>query len=239
MDKTFWGIILEEFKKVHFTNLFLCVCLVITIVLGIKYFRNTKLHIYFLCYAIVGLVPFVIFSFVGFYISHLILRQTFYEVINLIFCLVELYAFYYFFSKILKNRRVKSFLKNAIWAYLVLVLIFFACIFMGLLSIYHIQYISYQVNVLELFGLLFCCLVYFYELLLADGGYEKTIEWGPSFRIVTGLFLYCILSLPFFLIARNLMEFNLEFFHFMYSIHYVSITFLFLWIAKGFYARQF
>jgi len=235
---SFWKVTFDEWRKVHFTEPLWYLSIIISIIVGILNFKKTKLHISFLCYSLMAILLFVVYDLVSYYESNSTSREKIYEVINTLFCLVEIFVFYFFFSHKLKSLLFRSILRILVWIYFILVFSFYLCIYFSVFDVSQIHYLSYQMTVVEFFILLICCLIYFYELLSSDPA-GSTFNLGPTFWIIASLFLYCIISLPFFIIARNLFQTNREIFFWMFSLHYVSLSFLFFCLAKAFYAKSF
>lgn len=93
---------------------------------------------------------------------------------------------------------------------------------------------SFRINVFEFFLLLFLCLIYLYESFTEKILESRPLKITPSFFIIAGLFFYIMISLPLLLIGDKLFSFSHHLYYLMFSIHYFSISILFLCLAKAF-----
>jgi hypothetical protein len=156
------------------------------------------------------------------------------EGINTIFSLLEITIFYIFFDAVITSKKAKIFTKMSLLCVYLLSIIFFILAATAQFTYDKMMAFSFRINVLEFFLLLFLCLIFFYEFF--D---EKKLQLSSQIKrasliITTGLFFYILISLPFLLIGDKLYSFSIHIYFIMFSIHYISICFLFICLAKAF-----
>lgn len=96
--------------------------------------------------------------------------------------------------------------------------------------------LSTLIGSIKCFLLLIPIFTYFFEIFQNDP--IKDILHSPSILITSGLFFYCLATLPFLLISDSLIKLNNSLFLLMFSIHFLSLSFLFLTIIKAFICRN-
>ena len=139
---------------------------------------------------------------------------------------VELYVYYYFFFRVIQHVVVKQAMK--------ILLIVFVSFFVVLnMSKTYIadssRYISEIIGATEFLFLLLPCLTYYFELLSTKT--SEDLFKRPSFWIVTGIFFYSVISIPYYLIGNflyvNRYHYRIQLAIFMFYLPF-SINFLFL-----------
>ena len=229
MEKT-----IELWAKTYYTNLLWYVSMLIAVIAGIKYYRKERTYLFFLTYATSGLVIFLGLDILRYELYFQGRRNSLLlETCNILFAIIETTAFNMFFYKV--NFK---FHKLIITAYLVLFYILSVIFFIKIIdpefSKSQITSFSFQITVIEFFQLLFLTLIYFYQLFTGEPVMVKPLNKTPSFWITTGLFFYIVVSLPFLLIGYKLFYYDHSLYYLISSIHFISIIFLFLCLAKAF-----
>ena len=118
---------------------------------------------------------------------------------NSFICVVELCVYYYFFFRVLQNGIVKHTMK--------FLLMVFMIFFVGLIIFKTKKIDSYGhfagiIGAAEFLFLLLPCFTYYFEL-FSNKTSEDLLK-RPSFWIVTGIFFYSVVSIPYYLIANFL-----------------------------------
>lgn len=160
-------------------------------------------------------------------------RLALLEITNSVLVVLEGFVFIYYFKIILKLKflnHAPSFFLSA-----TLTLTIMMCILINNPKTTKDEIVTFSLllNILEFFVLLLLCLTYFYKFVKTEVGKSISLKDTPSFIIITGLFFYIIISLPFFLVGSKLAKFE-NAYYLMYSIHYVSLSILFLGFEKAF-----
>ena len=84
---------------------------------------------------------------------------------------------------------------------------------------------------IELF-LLACYCLYFYYLTFQSRELFDLKHFGP-FWVITGLFFYCLASIPFFIVSNEILLLSHEMYSILFAIHYMFFSIFFLTIVKG------
>jgi len=126
--------------------------------------------------------------------------------LNTAISLLELFVYSQFFKGIIKNELGKNFLSASLIIFSALVFLYFFTRFSFLT--HRFRYVSFALGVLEFFILIPPSLIYFYELLKTDS--VLSLNNRPSFWIATGIFSFCIISAPFYLLNPILFDLNYQ-----------------------------
>jgi len=236
MEKNGWERIMDDSEALFYTNFLWLFCSLVTVIFGIKYYRNEKINHYLLIYSVVSLFMMnIALDIINFtYFSKRTPSKIFYESINTLFALIEITCFTFFFRNLLSGKVTKQLIRGFESFFIAICLFFLFSLIKVDLSILGIKQISYLINIIEFFFLLLLCLLYFYRLLSKENNTYISFNNSPSIWITCGLFLYCSVSLPFLLIAPTLFIKLKDFYFIMGSIHYIGISILLLCIAKAF-----
>ena len=228
-----WDRIISSWSDGYYMAFCWLACAVITIITIIVNFKKTTLHFSFLIYAIAN---FLLVNIGLDYLNNFLKlnpRESaiFLETANTIFAIIEISLFLFYFSKIL----AQSFIRHVIFAswvtFSLICTSFFSLLIKESSTRHEIRTSSFLINGVEFFILIVFCLKYFSELLGKQGSYDS-LGKSPSFLIVTGLFLYCIISLPTLLISENIR--NDRLLYSMGAIHYCALSLSLLCTAKAF-----
>ncbi len=226
----------EYFKTNYFGPLLVILFEAVAITAGLKYARNDKIGIGLIFYLIIDLLIFVF----GIYIMRFSeLGQTeinrFIYKTNLLISVIELFAYYCFFSTILKNKKIIQILKFTIPVFILLVIVFM----ITELKFWSINY-TYTSNLISVLGfilLILPCIVFYGHLLKTDsilGLFDR-----PSFWITTGIFFFCLTSIPFYLIDRYLSYNRYEFKKMLnLAFFYIPLSFNFIFLTRAFLCKK-
>jgi|GraSoiStandDraft_1057264.scaffolds.fasta_scaffold129824_2 hypothetical protein len=217
----------------NYGNLFTPLCGLIAIVTGFLFVQKNKVTIFFLIYLIIDFI----FSLCDTYL------QTFssfskYQIFifitltNTIISLAELLTYYYFFSKIIKNKSILRVMKILGFSFFLITVLLETTRFAFLTP--RLIYIADVVGALEFLFLVPPSFVYFYELLKNDP--VVNLYQRPSFWIVTGILFYSVISIPYLLIDRFVYDnqyehrylLDLAFFYIPFSLNLIFLTRAFL-----------
>ena len=237
MDNSFFERLFSDWSKVYFTEPLACIMSLITIILGIKNYRKDNVYTLFILYAV---SCFLLLSFV--YIIRIVLplptknKSIFTETGNTLFELTERFVFYYFFLNIIKSNFIQLTMKLSFVVFLFFVILFFIKINDQNFTKNEVLRLSTLIGSIKFFMMLLPIFTYFFELVGSDP--IKDILDSPSLWITSGLFLYCLVTLPFLLISDSLGKSNRSLYLLMFSIHYLSLSFLLLIIIKAFACRR-
>jgi hypothetical protein len=189
--------LVEYYKEIYFTELIMLFFDVVIIVLCALHYKRFKTTTLFLYYALFDLIVLLINdSFKLFPWNNAIGRAHFISILNSLISLIELIVYTQFFKSILKARVVPQMV--------LLVQITFCSIYGGFLLevtygfISKLRMTTYIISVLEFLMLLPFCLVYFFQILQTPA--IMPLSKRPSFYIVTGIFTFSVISIPYYLL---------------------------------------
>jgi len=235
MDKTVIRHILTYWRSEYYLSVVALVCQTIAMIKGIAYYRNKREGKFLLIYISSWLLTIVFIRYAIEYIRHvgnnndlsIIIEETNYVVVSII----EYGCFSYFLSRLFASPKNKALVKIFTVLLIIPVLIFIHSLWLGN-SAKVVRHLSFTISSIEMFLLAILCLIYFYELFQRAS--LGNLSEKPSFWIITALLLYCILVVPFFLVADKFITYNRIVLNIGFTIHLISFSVLFLAITKAF-----
>ena len=237
MDNSFLKKLFFEWSRVYYTTPMVIFCSFLAIFFGIKYYQKEKTYIFFILYSI---ITFLLFLPVKIFVIMLLPpsrnKTAILHTGNTLFELIEFFVFYYFFQQIIKSNFARSVMKLSLISLLSLSILFIVKISDQNFSKEQIIRLSTFIWSVKFFLLLVPILAYFFEIFRTDP--LKDISQSPSLWIISGLFFYTLATLPFILISEFLFESDKPLYYLMFSIHFLSLSFLFLTIIKAFTCRK-
>jgi hypothetical protein len=238
MKSSGWESIIQLWQNVFYTIFFTLFCIVIALVSAIRFSQKEKLSYLFLIYIISAGLLFTSCELIGLAILDLRGRRVsiFFETANLCFAFIEYIVFYNFFLSILKSKITKKIMGLFSIFFAIVIILFISKEFDYTFSRSEIYHYSDMVVSSELLFLGILCIVYYSELLKAKP--VTNLPQSPSFWIVSGLFFYCLLITPFFMISENLHNEYKQVYNVFYAAHYISFGLLFLALTKAFLCKR-
>jgi len=209
---------------------------IIAIVIGVICVRKQKAGILFLAYLTFDLAMWICDIYVQMSQKFtarqimLFIGQT-----NILIALLELFVYFYFFSKILHNKAFLKLIKIVATVFAFIIIIFTTTQFSFLTERFY--YITNIIGVAELLFLIPPCLLYFKGLF--SNNIAVSLYQRPSFWIVTGVFFYSVISVPYYLVDRFLFDHQSKYWSLTYLLFFsipFSVNFIFL--SKAFLCRK-
>lgn len=233
MESSFFDRLFQEWRSIFFSKPILLISMLLAFIVGVTVKNKRTSQIGFLiyivsCFTIMLGTELIIVLFNKNGREAIIII----EVTNTIIASIELAVFYYFFFEIIMTKSIKILMLSLAIPFSLIVLFFFIRLIDLQFGGDSIKKLSFQINVIEFFLILLPCLTFFYEIFKKDA--DKILELNPAFWITSGVFIYCVSTLPFLLIAKNLLINDRPLYAFMAAAHYFSFTILFLSIIKSF-----
>lgn len=231
--------IFESFEKNYFTIPIWGICMIIALFIGLKNFRKDVIYILFLTYTVSGLLLIISCQYL-IDIANISKDQkgTYVEQLNTLFQIIETFTYSFFFIAIFNDKRIKIILIS------ICILVIFAYILSLLISpriennVQFMRKSNSLIISIEFSLLLILSLYYYYFLLNKKSQAIQPINEIPSFWIVSGIFFYSVISLPSLLLVDRMRVLYLPFYNIMFAIHYISLSILFLCIAKAFLCKK-
>lgn len=224
-----------RFEAVYYTEIIMFLTELILLVIAILYIRKTKLGRYFIFY--------ILFDFI-LLISNLILsaytgisnhlKNEFVNYLNNSVALIELLVYFYFFIQVL-SKRVRRPLTILAFFFLIIILIY-ACNKFSFLTTRQ-GYVANLIGVAEFILLIPPCLLFFYTLLKTNS--SMRLFERPSFWIVTGIFFYSFISIPFYLLKKYIDDNYISLtYAFNAALYITPFTLNFVFLIKAFLCKK-
>ena len=228
--------VMKYFADKSYADLITPLFELIAISIGLLFVWKQKLGLFFLAYLTIDLLMW----FCDIYVeasSHLSRRHRilFVGQTNLLIAFVELSTYFYFFSKILHNKLWARVMKITLTIFTLSSIVLITTRF-GFLT-QRITYITDVVSTIEFLLLIPPYLIYFHELFSTD--LSINLYQRPSFWIVTGIFFYSVISVPYYLVESFLLDNQPNYWPLTYLLFFslpLAINFIFL--AKAFLCRK-
>jgi len=226
---------LDISRRIYFTDFFLLACMLIAIIACILFLKEEKYGFLFLVYSI-SAFTLMNDDYVLIFSNRAGLLEKFVLYGNLIFAYVELVVFSLFFRALFKSAIIKTITNTAIGLFSMALLFFFVYYLPGHRIHSEITKFSDFFISSELLYLFGFCLTYYYNLVRRSS--DLLQQSSPSFWIVTGLFIYTLIIIPFFMLDTEIRNTSRKLDDIAYAIHYITFGFLFLAIAKALFIRK-
>lgn len=228
-----WEEILKVSGKRYYGDLLMGVFELFAIIIGLVYARKDKMGRLF-----IGYLTFDFLVLIGGYYIKLGSSFSFSFLYYFIYfsndlvSLVELFVYYHFFFHIIQNKSFGKLMHICKTCFAVIVIVFAITKFEFLSKRY--SYISYSIGAIEFLLLIPPCFVYYFEV-IKNKSVINLFE-RPSFWVVTGIFFYSLISVPFYLLSifvessnyehSNLIELFLFYAPFIVNFIFLSKSFL-------------
>jgi len=219
----------------HYGILLMTFFELIAVITGLLFVRKDKAGVFFLVYLFFDFFVLLVDCYIELSTNTSAKTSSFIFLTNTLVSLVELLVYYYFFFKIIHSRVVIKLMKVLVTVFFSIVLVFITTEFSFLTPRY--SYISKIIGVIEFVFLLLPCTVYFYELLKNDP--IVNLYQRPSFWIVTGIFFYAVISVPYYLIDRFFVNNHNQYRSVLdLALFYVPFTVNFVFLTRAFLCKK-
>jgi len=231
-----WDKLFASFSTYYYSYVLMFLIELITLVIAIKYGRKSKIGFAFLLYISFDFFVFLLGRVIAFHTN--VPKEftgTYVNTSNAIISLVELLVYYYFFSEILLNKKINMIMRMFGLIYFALIIIYSTTKFEFLTD--RTTYVSHLLGTIEFLFLIPPCLVYFHNLL--NNNSEIPLLERPSFWIVTGIFFFALISIPFYLMSIYLKnDINNIWFKLSAALFYIPFTINFCCLIKAFLCKR-
>ena len=227
--------LISWFEKYYYTAPLLIIVEIVALILGIAYVKKDKTGFLFILYISFDICLFLIFIYWGFFADNRKSASVFVLYTNPVTSFIELSVYYYFFIGVISNKRIIQMMKVSGFIYGLAILVFLITK-IAFLSL-RFSYISYLLGAIEFLLLLPPCFAFFYELINTRSDIKLLDR--PSFWIASGIFLFCLLSIPYYLINRYIVSSKTEMrFILTAMFFYLPFTINFLFLIKAFSCKK-
>jgi hypothetical protein len=226
--------LIEHIQSRYYVQVILFFVELTALVFGLRLIKKDKIARLFVFY--------ISFDFLIMLISFYLISINFsksygylYNITNTLIAICELLIYYYFFSRTISNKRIKSLLILFSIFFILLAIIYISTKFSFITS--RKSYAAYIIGAIEFILLLPPCILYFRELLKKNS--PINLFERPSFWIVTGIFFYSLISIPFYLSFNYFMKINHSQILIIGStFYYIPIIINFLFLIKAFTCKN-
>ena len=234
LNKELIRAILDYYGQVYYTDVLAIICQFIALISGIKYYKQKKEGLYFIIYIFSWLMSFTVAEWITKYFqiiktqnnTALLFEETFIATVSMI----EFCCFSFYLYRVLKFQKHKMLIKILAGFFVFPAAFFFRKVLTGS-SPAEVTHLSFVISSVVLFLIAIPCLLYYYELLMKT--FSGPLFKKPSFIIITALLLYCLLVVPFFLVADKFQK-NKLVNDIGFTIHLTSFCLLFLAMTWAF-----
>lgn len=220
--------LIQSWQNEYYTDLVLFIIELSTLVICLKHSRKSIIGKLFILYLSIDIF-FVLLHYILYIQKNISYNKfTFYSISNVIISIIELFVYYNFFYRILNNRVFKTLSPIIVLTYTVLALIYITTRFEFFSN--RISYNSFLLTSLEFALLIPPCILYYREIF--NNFNPLPLTKRPSFWIITGIFFYTLISIPYFLLTVYFSESNLKYmgilnsllFNFPFAVNFIFIS---------------
>ena len=237
MEHSAWKKLLDGLSHTFYLEVPVTFAALLAIYTILRKFQSKKLSYLFMAYSLACLVLFLGTNIQRFF--HYLSGRSitvFIETVNTFFAISELLIFTIFFTDIIDSKPLKKLLISLACIFAIPLTLFFQKLTNSGSDRLDILKASIIINTSEFAILLIAIFLYFIQLFTKPPTLNLT--QSPPFWISSGLFIYILVSLPMLLFTEHLWKRSPDLYYFLFSLHYISLTFLLLTINKAFLCRQ-
>lgn len=231
-----WDKLIDDCEKYYYTPILMFIVEITALVISIIYGRKSKIGRAFIFY--------IAFDFC-FLMGHFLIVSSsdisrisanrYYNYSNILIALTELLVYFYFFNTILPYNKIKKIIKILAVFFVIIIISYITTEFSFLTN--RLSYITYLIGAIEFIFLLPPSLFYFYKILTVNS--EIALLKRPTFWIVTGIFFYSLISIPYYLINRYVAFSHIQlWFVLQASLYNIPFAFNFAFLIKAFLCKK-
>lgn len=222
-------------QRTYFTEVVLFLIEIIAILIWAIYAPKNKISYLFFLYITFDLLILIINWILILQYTSPEIKKIFINITNTLVALFELFVYNTFFKQTLINTWIKKWSRYSFIFYSLITVsytIYSLCHKSSLNS-----YLAYSVGALEFILLLPPCLVFYYQIL--NLSVDINLQKRPSFWIVTGIFFYSIISIPYYLLTTYISLIKHEY-KYIYeaTLFYLPFTINFIFLIKAFKCKK-
>ncbi len=228
--------IIEQLQRTYYSELLMLCAEFTALIIGLVYVRKDKAGQLFIAYIA---FDFCILLADLFFMSNTSttkkFNSDFISTTNTLVAFVELLVYFHYFRKILKGDKIKNILTGLTLIFSAIIIVFLTTRFSFVTNRYN--YISYMAGTIEFIFLLFPCIFYFLQLFKTNSLLPLTHR--PSYWIVTGIFFYSLVSIPYYLLNKYFINIQYESRHIFDAVfYYIPFAVNFIFLIKAFLCKK-
>ena len=225
--------LIQFLGQIYYGDMIMAFFELIAIITGLIFLRKDKPWLFFITYLILDFLIFLIDNYLKVFNRNNF--SFFNNLTNALISYIELLVYYYFFIKVIRNKAVVRTIKILRVIFSIIMVFFITTKFSFLTNRY--SYVSLMIGATEFVFLLLPCLSYFFELLKNEP--MINLYQRPSFWIVSGIFLYSGISIPYYLTNRFIFSNQYEYYKIM-AFLFFDIPFIlnFIFLTRAFLCKK-
>lgn len=229
--------LIADLEQTYYAQVVLLIVELATLITGILYTRKLKTQNLFILYIALDLCFLIInWLFLLLNVPHKFLL-IYTDTTNVIIGYVELLVYYKYFKKVLFGKKIHYYINYSLIIYSLVLLYTFA--FLLRTDNNNVRYTTFLINTFEFILLLPPCLYYYYQILTFPSNTNLNLSERPSFWIITGIFFFCIISIPYYLLTTYMSKTNNEFKNIaILALYYLPFSINFLFLIKAFRCKK-
>lgn len=227
--------LIQHWNSIYFSDIVVFLAELIALVVAFMYIKRYRLGRLFIFYILFDALILIVGWLLIMITDSVNETRDFTRKTNLIIGLTELLVYSNFFVQVLTSKTIKrAILINCI-VFSIIVIIYFVSRFNFITE--RSGYVSYLIGVVEFIFLIIPCLFYYRQLLVKP--YSIRLLERPSFWIVTGIFFFSLVSVPFYLINKYLTEIEQVSANALTAaLFYTPFTLNFIFLTKAFLCKK-
>ena len=228
--------LLQHFQRTYYTEIITFGVEVTALICGLLYIRRYLLGRYFIFYIVFDLSVLLFYWFLILKTGiDPELKSRILNISNALISLTELLVYCYFFRLLLLSSRIKKITSLLTITYSFLVFLYLITMFDFLTN--RFRYVTYLLGVLEFLILIPPCFAFFHQILKTES--KLKLFERPSFWVVTGIFFYVLISIPYYLLDTFIYENGLQSKYLFSALLYqLPFTIHFAFLTKAFLCKK-
>ncbi len=228
--------LIQRSQEFYHTDLLMLLVEFTALIIGMLYVRKDKTGRYFIFYIAFDFCILLADSYFEVSISiSSEFKNSFLKITNTLIGLNELLIYYYFFGQILSGKRIKIVLTGLSILYLFIVIIYLTTKFSFITDRY--SYVTYLVSSVEFILLLVPCILFLLDLFKNIS--TTSLSKRPSFWIVTGIFFFSLISIPYYFLINFFKVNKYEYRNLFDALfYYIPFTTNFVFLIKAFLCKK-
>lgn len=226
--------LINHIEHNYYSEIIMAVCEIISLVFAIKNVRTQKIGRLFILYISFDLLILIINWILLLLDFDQKPKSLFISFSNATIAWLELFVYYIFFFKVLVNYKIKILMKYLLSLFTILIICFFITKF-NFISARH-SYISNLLGAIEFIFILFPCFIFIDQILNTNS--THTLFDRPSFWIVTGIFFFALVSVPYYLIYTYIYKKTPLLYLLSSVLYYLPYGINFVFLTKAFSCKK-
>jgi hypothetical protein len=206
----------------------------VAIYIGLVTVHKQKFGRLFIFYIIYDFLTYILDAYVHIYYSAKTFNK-FVAITNSLVGVIELFVYYFFFSAIYQSKKLKVAISISFFVYLCISILYFTTRFrfLGINSFFAANILG----ALEFVFIIPICAIYYIKLFKNIS--KIPLHTRPSFWIVSGIFFYSVISIPYYLLSHMILKNKFEIRWILTTLlFFLPFVINFLFLTKAFLCKK-